>query len=90
MVGKTMPKTKTPYLFQPQLFKEARGSLGVIEKDNLPFDVKRIYYLYDIPDGGARGAHGHIQLEQIFLCFGGELDVHCKLSAPYGHVGLIC
>jgi hypothetical protein len=42
---------------------------------DIPFDIKRIYYLYDIPGGESRGAHGHKQLEQIIIAASGSFDI---------------
>ncbi|MDC1310611.1 FdtA/QdtA family cupin domain-containing protein [Flavobacteriaceae bacterium] len=52
------------------------GNIIVLEnKKNIPFDVKRIYYLYDIPSGESRGGHAHYQLEQYLVAAGGSFDV---------------
>lgn len=54
---------------------DARGSLGVIEQADLPFQVQRVYYLFDVPIGAVRGEHGHKQLEQLMICMHGRLEV---------------
>lgn len=52
------------------------GNITVIENGlNIPFDVKRIYYLYDIPGGEARGGHAHYELEQYIVAASGSFDV---------------
>ncbi len=52
------------------------GNITVVEGGkNVPFDVKRIYYLYDIPGGEDRGAHGHKELRQLILAAGGSFNV---------------
>lgn len=52
------------------------GNITVIEnRINIPFDVKRIYYLYDIPGGEARGGHAHYELEQYIVAASGSFDV---------------
>ena len=52
------------------------GNITVVEnEDNIPFDVKRIYYLYDIPGGESRGGHAHYQLEQFVVAASGSFDV---------------
>ncbi|MFI0396773.1 sugar 3,4-ketoisomerase [Paracoccus jiaweipingae] len=56
-------------------FEDARGSLGVVEGGDLPFDVKRMYYLYNVPEGAIRGEHGHKKLEQLMMCMAGEIMV---------------
>lgn len=52
------------------------GSLTFIENSrHVPFDVKRIYYLYDIPGGSTRGAHAHRELHQFFIAMSGSFDI---------------
>jgi hypothetical protein len=52
------------------------GDITVVENgNNIPFDVKRIYYLYDIPSGEARGGHAHYELEQYVIAASGSFDV---------------
>ena len=53
-----------------------RGSLTFLENSNhIPFDIKRIYYLYNIPENKSRGAHGHINLEQLIIAINGKFDI---------------
>ncbi len=69
------------------------GNLSVVENGKtLPFDVKRVYYLYDIPGGEGRGAHAHRELEQLIIAASGSFTVtlddgKCKrsffLNRPY-------
>ena len=52
------------------------GNITVLENGvNVPFDVKRIYYLYDVPSGEERGGHAHYELEQYIIAASGSLDV---------------
>jgi len=52
------------------------GNITVVEQiKNLPFDVKRIYYLYDIPGGVGRGGHAHKELYQLIVAASGAFDV---------------
>ena len=54
----------------------ANGNLTVVENGaTLPFDVKRVYYLYDIPGGEGRGAHAHRDLEQLIIAASGSFTV---------------
>jgi hypothetical protein len=49
------------------------GNITVLEKDiNIPFEVKRIYYLYDVPMGSERGGHGHYELQQYIIAASGS------------------
>ncbi len=55
---------------------ERKGNLSVVQNgDTIPFDVKRIYYLYDVPGGESRGAHAHKQLEQLIIAASGSFRV---------------
>jgi hypothetical protein len=55
---------------------EARGNLTFIEgKHHVPFDIKRVYYTYDVPGGSDRGAHAHRRLHQCLIAVSGSFDV---------------
>ena len=61
----TLPKRSDP-----------RGNLSFLESNNhIPFEIKRIFYLYDIPTGEGRGAHAHKSLHQFLICLSGSFDV---------------
>lgn len=52
------------------------GNITIVEgQKNIPFDIKRIYYLYDIPGGEFRGGHAHIELHQLIVAASGSFDV---------------
>tara|TARA_B110000263_G_C14777193_1_gene271600 strand:- start:1 stop:408 length:408 start_codon:yes stop_codon:yes gene_type:complete len=64
------------YIFNIDSFHDERGSLSVLEEDkNIPFDVKRFYYLYFTQDRCVRGVHAHKKLEQIIVCFSGKFEI---------------
>lgn len=55
---------------------DPRGNLTPIEsKYDVPFDIKRIYYLYDVPGGESRGAHAHKELFQLIIAANGSFSV---------------
>lgn len=55
---------------------DRKGNLSVVENfKDIPFDIKRIYYLYDVPGGEERGAHAHKQLYQLMIAASGSFDV---------------
>ncbi|WP_300673890.1 FdtA/QdtA family cupin domain-containing protein [Soonwooa sp.] len=56
--------------------KDRKGNLTAIENDtDVPFSVKRIFYLYDIPGGESRGAHAHKECHQFLIAASGAFDV---------------
>ena len=56
---------------------DRKGNLSVVENGiTLPFDVKRVYYIYDVPGGESRGAHAHKQLRQLLIAIGGSFTVN--------------
>jgi dTDP-4-dehydrorhamnose 3,5-epimerase-like enzyme len=55
---------------------DPRGNLSVVEGGvHVPFDIKRVYYLYDVPGGSTRAGHGHKELEQLIIAMSGSFDV---------------
>lgn len=55
---------------------DPRGNLTPIEGEvDVPFDIKRIYYLYDVPSGESRGAHAHKELRQLIIAANGSFTI---------------
>lgn len=55
---------------------DPRGNLTSIEGGSqIPFDIQRVYYLYDVPGGAERGAHAHRNLHQFIVAMSGSFDV---------------
>jgi len=55
---------------------DPRGNLTFIEADNhIPFEIQRVYYLYDVPGGSERGGHAHKALHQLIIAMSGSFDV---------------
>jgi surface antigen len=55
---------------------DPRGNLTFIEAErHVPFPVRRVYYLYDVPGGATRAGHGHRDLQQVIIAMSGSFDV---------------
>ena len=59
------------------IIQDRRGNLTFIEDNNrhVPFTIRRVYYLYDVPGGAERGGHAHRELEEFILAISGSFDV---------------
>ncbi|HHO67795.1 MAG TPA: WxcM-like domain-containing protein [Gammaproteobacteria bacterium] len=55
---------------------DVRGNLSYIEQNrHIPFEIRRVYYLYDVPGGATRGGHAHKALHQLIIAMSGSFDV---------------
>lgn len=54
---------------------DPRGHLAVIEKDTIPFQIKRVYYLFDVPSDAYRGGHAHKQQQTLLVALSGSFEV---------------
>jgi hypothetical protein len=59
----------------PKIFNRSGNITALNNSKDLPFDVERIYYLYDVPSGVSRGGHAHYQLYQYLIAASGSFDV---------------
>lgn len=56
---------------------DPRGNLSFVESNrHVPFEIKRVYYLYDVPGGAERGGHAHKALHQLIIAISGSFDIH--------------
>ena len=64
------------YLLDLPKIADPRGNLTFIEEGrHFPFDIKRVYYLYDVPGGAERGGHAHKEMNQMIIAMSGSFDV---------------
>lgn len=54
---------------------DPRGHLAVIEKDTIPFQIKRVYYLFDVPSDAYRGGHAHVLQQTLLVALSGSFEV---------------
>ncbi len=71
-----MPTTYDCSIFELPQIKNRAGNITPIHNNiEIPFDVKRIFYLYDIPGGESRGAHAHKECHQFLIAASGSFEV---------------
>ncbi len=63
------------HLIDAKTHIDPRGALSAIDEHEFPFVPKRVYWIYDVPNGTVRGAHAHREQHQILICLQGVLDV---------------
>lgn len=72
----TLPTVDDCELISLRTVEDRRGSLTIAEAEHdIPFPIRRVYYLYDVPRGGARGGHAHRCLHQVLVAAAGGFDV---------------
>lgn len=59
----------------PQISNRAGNITPLTSNEEIPFDIKRVYYLYDVPGGESRGGHAHKDLHQLIVAASGSFDV---------------
>jgi hypothetical protein len=70
-----MPVNDCKLISLPKI-TDPRGNLTFVEGGNhIPFDIRRVYYLYDVPGGAERGGHAHKALRQLIISMSGSFDV---------------
>ena len=70
-----MTKISDIALLQIPTIEDSRGNLAFIQNDILPFEFKRIYYLFDVPSTAFRGGHSHINQHEILIALSGSFEV---------------
>nr|WP_174224097.1 FdtA/QdtA family cupin domain-containing protein [Legionella beliardensis] len=75
-------KTSSKELIDLRVIGDVRGSLIALEKNcNLPFTIKRVYYIFDTKPGVSRGFHAHRRLQQLAVCVAGK----CRIVLDNGN-----
>lgn len=70
------PRIEQCRLIDLPVITDPRGNLTFIECNrHLPFEIKRVYYLYDVPGGASRAGHGHKKLHQLVIAMSGSFDI---------------
>lgn len=76
----------------PKIYNPSGNITAVNGGNEIPFDIRRVYYLYDVPGGESRGGHAHLELQQMIIAASGSFDVALddgkvkrtySLSRPY-------
>jgi len=71
-----MAKAKGARMLEFPKIHDARGNLTFVEGTrHIPFDIKRAYWIYDVPGGESRGGHAYKKLEEVFVALSGSFDV---------------
>ncbi len=70
-----MTKISDIQIIEIPKIEDHRGNIAVIEKEVLPYAVKRVYYLFDVPSSAARGGHAHVDQQECLIALSGSFDV---------------
>ena len=62
-------------LLEIPVVEDTRGNLAFIQNDFLPFEFKRVYYLFDVPSSAYRGGHSHILQQELLIALSGSFEV---------------
>ncbi|MFV8326800.1 sugar 3,4-ketoisomerase [Flavobacterium sp. ZS1P14] len=70
-----MTTIKDIQLLKIPVVEDTRGNLASIQNDVLPFEFKRVYYLFDVPSNSFRGSHAHINQSEVLIALSGSFEV---------------
>jgi hypothetical protein len=78
-----------PVFFELQRAEDSRGLLSIFNSlEDLPFEVKRVFFLSNVPPNKSRGAHGHFRCEQYFFCLSGSCKIQFSTTLNEGELTL--
>jgi acetyltransferase-like isoleucine patch superfamily enzyme len=88
---KQQPATQStdPGLIELSSFSDERGLLSVLDQSTIPFETKRMFFVYDVPNRLVRGEHAHIVCHQMLICAAGSLRVHLDDGIVQRDVSLV-
>jgi dTDP-4-dehydrorhamnose 3,5-epimerase-like enzyme len=66
---------KEVQLLKIPVVEDPRGNLAFVQNDILPFELKRVYYLFDVPSNSFRGSHSHINQSEVLIALSGSFEV---------------
>lgn len=67
---------KTPHIIQLPKIADARGNLSFMQNhDHIPFDIERVFWIYDVPGGETRGGHAYKTQQEIIIVLSGSIDI---------------
>ncbi|ELR70375.1 WxcM-like protein [Fulvivirga imtechensis AK7] len=69
-----------PYIIELSETESKGGKLSFIENPAIPFDVKRLYWIYDLQDNAVRGGHSHLNSDRVLICLKGRVEVELESS----------
>ena len=69
----------------PKIGNPSLGYISLAENENLPFEVKRIYWTYFTPEDVERGGHSHIKLQQILVAMAGKIIINTEMPGGIKH-----
>jgi hypothetical protein len=74
-MSQTTPQNELRWIDVPQIV-DARGALSFVEgQRHIPFDIRRVFFLHDVPNGAERGGHALRECEQVLIALGGTIEV---------------
>lgn len=72
----SQPDLTKPHLIELPKIMDVRGNLSFLQnQDQIPFDIKRVFWIYDVPGGETRGGHAYKTQQEIIIVISGSLDI---------------